>query len=457
MTHIKDESISRCRNCGAALPSDAEECPECGFGTRTQADPLQVGVVLEGRYRIDAVVGRGGTGVVYRGIDLTLSREIAVKALLERSTDTLTLERFLHEARNLASVEHPGLVPIYAVGQEHGVHYMVMKFLDGSTLAELIKEQGALPERTVRQILSEACEALRALHSAGLVHRDLKPANLMLGRDGKVTVVDLGIVQRVTDGHDASGHTVGTPKYMAPEMLSDEEVTHLADIYSLGVVGYHCLAGKPPFDGPTPMAILYKQAHEEPPQLTSQASGISAQMSEVIHQALSKDQKKRQQSVQEFATQLAQEQTNNRSPLGWSLALFCGALVVLYFSFAGDESQNKDGALAVTPLLDASIRKPVPKTIEKVVFELKAASPKSIELHLDDGQVLSTPYRFEAERNAPQIRLRARAEGYLEREITVSFEQNYTKELSLDKKPTSPVISKQKKRFKAPVLKYDDE
>ena len=101
-------------------------------------------------------------------------------------------------------------------------------------------------------------------------------------------------------------------------------------------------------------------------------------------------------------------------------------------------------ALAVTPRLDASIQKPVPKTIEKVVFELKAASPKSIELHLDDGQVLSTPYRFEAEKNAPQILVRARAEGYLEREITVTFEQNYTKELSLDKKPTSPVISKQK-------------
>ena len=385
MTHIKDESISQCRNCGADLPTDAEECPQCGFGTRTQADPLQVGVVLEGRYRIDAVVGRGGTGVVYRGIDLTLSREIAVKALLEKSTDKLTLERFLHEARNLASVEHPGLVPIYAVGQEHGVHYMVMKFLDGSTLAELIKEQGALPERTVRQILSEACEALRALHSAGLVHRDLKPANLMLGRDGKVTVVDLGIVQRVTDGHDAGGHTVGTPKYMAPEMLSEEEVTHLADIYSLGVVGYHCLAGKPPFDGPTPMAILYKQAHEEPPALTAQASGITAHMSEVIHQALSKDQKQRQQSVQEFASQLAQERASGRSSLGWGLALFLGAVAMLYFSFFGNESETKGDVPPVASRLDASIQKPVPRVIEKVVFELKAASPKSIELHLEDG------------------------------------------------------------------------
>ena len=127
------------------------------LGPVRKRTPYRGGVVLEGRYRIDAVVGRGGTGVVYRGIDLTLSREIAVKALLEKSTDTLTLERFLHEARNLAVWNILVSFPFYAVGQEHGVHYMVMKFLDGSTLAELIKEQGALPERTVRQILSEAC------------------------------------------------------------------------------------------------------------------------------------------------------------------------------------------------------------------------------------------------------------------------------------------------------------
>ena len=233
--------------------------------------PFANGVVLESRYRIDTEVGRGGMGIVYRGTDLTLKRPVAIKALRQTDADNNVLSRFLREARSLARVEHPGLVPVYAVGREEGTYYMVMKFVEGETLQSFIKRNVTVEARVVRRILRETCDALGALHRHGLIHRDLKPSNIILGTEGRVIVMDLGIVKAVGENTQTTSTALGTPKYMAPETLTESQVDARADLYSIGVIGYEMVTGDPPFDGPTPMAILYKQAHEAPEPLRKRA------------------------------------------------------------------------------------------------------------------------------------------------------------------------------------------
>ena len=184
-----DECVFTRENCYCApvLPTPTAcptACPTCGIdvlvGGSAGDGPFALGTVLESRYRIDTEVGRGGMGIVYRGTDLTLKRPVAIKALRQVDADNTVLSRFLREARSLARVEHPGLVPVYAVGREDGTYYMVMKFVEGETLQSLLKRSGALDPRQIRRVLRETCEALGALHKHGLIHRDLKPGNIML-------------------------------------------------------------------------------------------------------------------------------------------------------------------------------------------------------------------------------------------------------------------------------------
>lgn len=463
MTDNKDESENFCASCNQVVESTEVECSNCGFGLRTQIQPLKVGMVLEGRYRIDAVVGRGGTGVVYKGTDLTLSREIAVKAMLEQSADPITLARFLHEARNLASVEHRGLVPVYAVGQEGGAHYMVMKYIDGSTLADLIKQQGALPEPTVRQILIETCDALNTLHTAGLIHRDLKPANLMIGKDGRVSVVDLGIVQRVTEKHETSGQGAGTPKYMAPEMFSATDVTLRADIYSLGVVGFHSLTGFPPFDGPTPMAILYKQAHEEPPQLSKQGLKLSPGICNVIHKAMAKQPQDRYATAGDFADALS-ERERQHSTSGAFFALLTIAILSmgLYFGILGEGAHVE---IPMKAVIDSNTQSPGPitalgkKAVEtptRVNVELQAGFPERITLELSDGITLETPYAIDALEGAPKVIVKASAEGFEDKIVEINFERNAQMAIILKRKTVKAPRKSSGSGFKLKPLEYED-
>ena len=225
----------QCPACDASIEEAIDNCPSCGYSVVGTQDPMKPGDVLEARYRIDEEIGRGGMGVVYKGVDLTLKRAVAIKVVTASAADAGVLVRFMHEARSLASVEHPGLVPVYAVGQASGLYYMVMKLLSGQTVADLMHQHSAMDEGAVRTMLIQVCAALNALHSNALVHCDLKPANIMVGEDGRFTVMDLGIVKAVSD--DAEGvmsATAGTPRYMPPEMFSNMEVDARADLYSLG-------------------------------------------------------------------------------------------------------------------------------------------------------------------------------------------------------------------------------
>ena len=262
-----------------------------------------IGQVLESRYRIDEEVGRGGMGVVYRGTDLTLSRPVAIKTILHRQADQLTLKRFIQEAKTLAQIEHPRLVPVYAVGQDEGYHYLIMKFLEGETLAQRIKRDGRQTPSFTRDVVQQVCEALSALHFQDLIHRDIKPANLMISPEGSVTVMDLGIAKRIGEENNTTASTaIGTPRYMPPEAIDNLPLDQRSDLYSLGIIAFQMLVGETPFNGPTPMAILYQQAHQPPPQMRSLVSHIPRNLESAVEVALQKSPQDRFQNAAQMSS-----------------------------------------------------------------------------------------------------------------------------------------------------------
>src|SRR5579859_382791 len=221
------------------------------------------GRLLAGRYRIIALLGRGGMGEVYRADDLTLGQAVALKFLPEEaSRDEALLERFRNEVRIARRVSHPNVCRVYDVGEIDGQTYFTMEYVDGEDLASLLRRIGRLPQDKAVEIARQLCAGLAAAHAKGVLHRDLKPANIMLDGRGRAVMTDFGLAslaERI-EGYDARS---GTPAYMAPEQLAGQEVTARSDIYSLGLVLYEIFTGKRAFDAET-LAGLVKQRYERP-------------------------------------------------------------------------------------------------------------------------------------------------------------------------------------------------
>ncbi len=433
-------TVATCPACDAIVAQTEPVCPTCGFDRSGGPQPFERGTVLEGRYRIDDEAGRGGMGVVYRGTDLTLSRPVAIKAMRVSGADAGVLARFMHEARALASVEHRNLVPAYAIGQEAGVYYMVMKFVEGRTLDEVLRVDGPMPELGVRRIVAEVCDALSALHSAGLVHRDMKPGNIMLGDDGRVTVMDLGIVQQIED--DAEGveaaSTVGTPRYMPPEMFSGGEVDGRADIYALGVIAFTALTGRPPFDGPTPMAILYKQAHETPPDLREVAPHVSPGFAAAIHCALAKDPANRFPDAATFARAATAMQAATSKGLGMqaigalvAVMLLAGGLTAMFVG--GGLESEPDAAVVDAQIVDAAIPDVavdamvidaiVDAEVIKVTLEV-TSSPSGAAVTIDGERVGKTPLTLQRPQAEGRVRIRLRKRNYVSKSVSARADED---------------------------------
>jgi len=246
---------------------------------------VAVGQILNDRYRLDSMLGQGGMGAVWLGLDVLLGRPVAVKTL--RGETPRASDRFLLEARALAAIRSPGVVRILDFGTApDGAVFMVMEHVDGLTLAGRLTD-GPLTESETLALIASVARSLSTVHSAGIVHRDIKPANIMLNPDGTVILVDFGIAVS-PDGPrlTRSGALVGTPSYLAPEQADGGPITPATDLYALGVVAYECLTGRPPFDGPTPMAVVSKHLTEEPPPLPP---SVSATASSLVGRALAKD------------------------------------------------------------------------------------------------------------------------------------------------------------------------
>src|SRR3954466_3907134 len=272
-----------------------------------------VRTVLAEDYEILEELGRGGMAIVYRAREKALDREVAIKVLPARlAIDKEFVDRFEHEARTAAKLEHPNIVPIYRVGRagpNGEVIYFVMKLLRGQSLSAVLKERGKLGASDVRRILTETASALGYAARRSVVHRDIKPDNIMLDSEGRCVVTDFGIAKAPGGQQTAAGTSLGTPRYMSPEHAGGSPLDGRSDMYSLGVVAYQCLIGATPFDAEDPFAVLYKHINEPVPQPTL-TSDDERQLYSVIARMLSKKPDDRFQTGNELIEALGGQISN---------------------------------------------------------------------------------------------------------------------------------------------------
>ena len=259
-----------------------------------------------GKYEIQAEIGRGGMGAVYKGYDPTLGRYVAVKVLAPHLVwEQEFVERFLREARAAARLKHTNVVTIHDVGQEAGWYYFVMEYLEGPTLTTIIQERGALPPDEVLSILRLLADALDYAHSRGLVHRDVKPGNVIVDPAGQATLTDFGIARAARETRlTATGAIIGTPEYMSPEQAKGLAVDARSDQYSLAVVAYEVLSGKVPFEAESTLALLHKIVYDPLPPIREIQPDLPAGVEAVLKKALGKDPGDRYEDVSTFVEAL---------------------------------------------------------------------------------------------------------------------------------------------------------
>jgi hypothetical protein len=243
-------------------------------------------------HRILGIAGRGGMGVVYRAIQLDLDRPVALKLIAPQlAEDPGFRERFVRESRAAASIDHPNVIPIYYTGEDDGALYIAMRYVEGSDLRTLVRAEQHLDPGRAAHIVAQVASALDAAHARGIVHRDVKPANVLLGANEHAYLTDFGLTKRVTShtGSTREGGWVGTLGYVAPEQIRGERVDARADVYALGCVLYHSLAGSPPYQRETDEATLWAHLHDDPPAIHDQVPAVAATFDEVLARALAKD------------------------------------------------------------------------------------------------------------------------------------------------------------------------
>ncbi len=259
-----------------------------------------LGTLVGGRYRLDAQIGRGGMSTVYRAFDIVLERPVAVKLMhREIASDSDQLERFRREARSVAQLSHPHIVTVIDAGEElspDGQHpgvsspYIVLEYVDGETLKDLIRREGPLEVPQAVAYAIEIARALGAAHERLIVHRDVKPQNVLIGVEGGAKITDFGIARTLTEeGLTVAGRVLGTTDYVSPEQALGQAVTGQSDLYSLGIVLYEMLTGDVPFHGDSPVSVAMRHVREEIPDVQLLRADVSATTASVLDRAVAKD------------------------------------------------------------------------------------------------------------------------------------------------------------------------
>ena len=298
-----------CPRCGATQPEGVTFCPDDGerlIPENAPEEDLLVGTLVADRYCVIDRLGAGGMGVVYRARQEGIGRMVALKVLARRlADDPRAVARFFREAQIVSQLRHPHTVTLFDFGRtDDSLLYMAMDLIEGPSLAATLRH-GRLPLPRALTVIDQVCQSLTEAHAKGIVHRDIKPDNILFdtvgGSNDFIQVLDFGIAH-ITDHRDtltASGMVVGTPEYVSPEQATGAAVDARADVYLLGLLLYHMIVGKPPFEADTPVGLLLRHANEPPPPLSAGRPDIDPRLANLVEQMLAKQPKDRPQSVVE--------------------------------------------------------------------------------------------------------------------------------------------------------------
>jgi eukaryotic-like serine/threonine-protein kinase len=355
-----------CANCNKNFEDHMKHCPF--DGGLLEEDHL-IDRVLDGQYLIEARVGKGGMGAVYRAQLVSTKERIAIKILLpEVATVPGVKERFIREAKAAQRIQHPNVVNVYEVATaSNGLIYMAMEFIEGHMLSDEVKKKGRFSPMKAFILLEPVVDVLSVAHAMGVVHRDLKPENIMISKasDGRLIVklLDLGIA-KLTSGSTAgdqqrltkTGQTLGTPYYMSPEQWGETprgfkegkyEIDGRADVYSLGIIFYELVSGERPFQGPSLLKLASQHIMQIPPPLNERIPDVPEAFASVIARAMAKDRSDRQATAEQFANEL-------RTALGMATVTYSGSSVPVSAesSTAADSNESKSDRSSIDRIVD---------------------------------------------------------------------------------------------------------
>jgi eukaryotic-like serine/threonine-protein kinase len=267
-------------------------------------DRSSASVEIAGRYRLESRLGFGGMSTVHLALDLRLERQVAVKLLAEHlADDPAFVSRFQREAQAAARLVHPNIVQVFDSGRDQrtGQYFIVMEYIEGSSCAEILRDQGWVEVDEGLSIIEQACEGLHYAHRHGVVHRDVKPGNLLRAREGEVKLADFGIAKATEQSSITQvGSVLGTAAYLAPEQARGEEAGPSADLYALGVVAYQLISGRLPYEATSLTELALKQQQEQPPALDTLVAAVSPELAEAVAVALALDPRERYDTALEM-------------------------------------------------------------------------------------------------------------------------------------------------------------
>src|ERR671912_2760856 len=263
--------------------------------------------LLSDRYELGDTLGYGGMSEVHRGLDTRLGRDVAIKVLrADLARDPQFQLRFRREAQNAAALNHPAIVAVYDTGEVQSdfgpLPYIVMEYVDGHTLREIVKTQGPMSQQRVIEVMADVCAALDFSHKHNIIHRDVKPANIMINRAGAVKVMDFGIARALGEGQNVTqtAAVIGTAQYLSPEQARGEAVDARSDVYAAGCVLFELLCGHPPFVGDSPVSVAYQHVREDPRAPSEINRDVTPPIDAIVLKALSKNPANRYQSAGEM-------------------------------------------------------------------------------------------------------------------------------------------------------------
>ncbi|WP_330253759.1 Stk1 family PASTA domain-containing Ser/Thr kinase [Nocardia sp. NBC_00565] len=265
-----------------------------------------IGQILEGRYRIDAPIARGGMSMVFRGVDTRLDRPVAIKVMDPKfAADPQFLSRFEFEARAVAKLKHPSLVAVYDQGVDGEHPFLIMELVEGGTLRELLRERGPMPPHAVRAVAEPVLAAIGVAHSAGLIHRDIKPENVLISDSGEVKIADFGLVRAVAAATTTSASVIlGTAAYLSPEQVTAGTADSRSDVYSFGVLIFELLTGQVPFTGDTSISVAYQRIENDVPRPSELIAGVPPEFDELIARATNREPAHRFADANEMVAEL---------------------------------------------------------------------------------------------------------------------------------------------------------